>query len=104
MQADASFSSASSTNNTRECKMLISETDGLPAFAMAKWSTLFLPTLYACLGSATNPWKLYENGSSTLDAIQGILDLVYPDSGYRVKFGDKIFSMVRNFVSPSQCA
>lgn len=70
------------------------ETDNLPAFARAKWSSSFLPTLYACLGTASNPWKIYENGSSIVDTIQGITDLVYPCSGYRVRIGDKIFSMV----------
>lgn len=70
-------------------------TDGLPMFTRAKWSTSFLPTLYACLGAASNPWKLYKDGSSMVDTIQEILDMVYPNSGYRVKLGDKIFSMVR---------
>ena len=30
-----------------------------------------------------------------VDTIQGILDMVYPNSGYRVKLGNKISSMVR---------
>ncbi|KAH9970817.1 hypothetical protein BJV74DRAFT_718903, partial [Russula compacta] len=51
----------------------------------AKWSTSFLPTLYARLRSSSNPWKPYEDGSSMLDMIQGILDMVYPNSGYRAK-------------------
>jgi hypothetical protein len=91
-KSEASFSS-SSANGVHEIPAC--ETDGLPAFARVKWSTSFLPTLYACLGSSSSPWKLYEDGSSMVDTIQGILDMVYPNSGYRVKLGDKIFSMVR---------
>jgi hypothetical protein len=63
-------------------------------FARVKWSTSFLPTLYRRLGSAKNPWKPYKDGSSMLDMIQEILDMVYPNSGYRVRIGDKIYSMV----------
>ncbi|KAH9995455.1 hypothetical protein BJV74DRAFT_739415, partial [Russula compacta] len=59
------------------------------------WSTSFLPTLYRRLGSAKNPWKPYKDGSSMLDMIQEILDMVYPNSGYRVRIGDKIYSMDR---------
>jgi hypothetical protein len=83
-----------STDHIREIAVLVT-TDGLPVFTRAKWSTSFLPTLYACLGAASNPWKLYEDGSSMVDTIQDILDIVYPNSGYRVLLGDKIFSMVR---------
>ena len=88
---------SSSTNSNHKF-----ETDGLPAFARVKWATCFLPTLYALLGSASNPWKLYENGSSMVDTIQSVLNVVYPNSGYNVKFGDRIFSMVCNFVWSSQ--
>lgn len=84
--------SKASVNSVQE--VLTADTDGLPIFARAKWSTSFLPTLYARLGSASNPLKPYEEGSSMLDMIQGILDMVYPNSGYRVRIGDKIYSMV----------
>ncbi|KAH9965081.1 hypothetical protein BJV74DRAFT_745813, partial [Russula compacta] len=65
----------------------------------AKWSTSFLPTLYACLGSSSNPWKPYEDGSSMLDMIQGILDMVYPNSGYHVRISDKIYSMAKDHLN-----
>jgi hypothetical protein len=97
LKCEASFSSISTNSSVREIP--ISEINGpyngLPEFAKVKWSSSFLPTLYACLGSASNPWKLYEDGSSMVDTIQCILNAVYPNSGYRVKLGDKIFSMVR---------
>jgi hypothetical protein len=93
MKSETSFSSLS-TDRIREIAVLVT-TDGLPVFAKAKWSTSFLPTLYACLGAASNPWKLYKHGSNMVDTIQEILDIVYPNSGYRVLLGDKIFSMVR---------
>jgi hypothetical protein len=70
------------------------ETEGLPAFAKAKWCTSFLPTLYACLGSSSNPWELYEDGSTFLITLQTILDIVYSKSGYTISVGDKIYSMV----------
>jgi hypothetical protein len=69
--------------------------DGLPEFAKERWPLHFLPTLYACLGSASDPWKLYKNGSSMVATIQDIVDVVYPNSGYRVRLGDRIFTMVR---------
>ena len=71
------------------------DADGLPIFARGKWSTSFLPTLYACLGSATNPWQLHEDGSTFLITLQVILDTVYPKSGYNIKSGDKLYCMVR---------
>ena len=71
------------------------ETDSLPIFARGKWGTSFLPTLYTCLGSASNPWKLYEEDSNFIETLQTILDIVYPDSGFIIVIGDKIYSMVR---------
>lgn len=71
------------------------DTDGLPLFAKGRWCSSFLPTLYACLGSATNPWRLHEDGSTFLISLQVILDAVYPKSGYSITLGDKIYSMVR---------
>jgi hypothetical protein len=78
MQTMGSLSSSTNSNYKFE-------TDGLPMFARANWATFFLPTLYTCLGSTSNPWKLYENGSSMVDTIQGILNMVYPNLGYHVK-------------------
>lgn len=43
---------------------ILHKTDGLLMFAKSKWCTSFLPTLYACLGSAMNPWQLYEDSST----------------------------------------
>jgi hypothetical protein len=71
-----------------------SDVEGLPGFARAQWTASFLPTLYGCLASASNPWELYERDSNLVDTIQEIVDVVYPNSGYRVKLGDKIFMMV----------
>ncbi|KAH9988441.1 hypothetical protein BJV74DRAFT_885329 [Russula compacta] len=86
--------SKASINSVQE--VLTAETDGLPMFARVKWSTSFLPTLYCRLGSAKNPWKPYKDGSSMLDMIQEILDMVYPNSGYHVRIGDKIYSMAKD--------
>ena len=70
------------------------ETDGLPDFVRAGWSTSFLPTLYCYLSAAPNPWELYKKGANLVNTIQEILDTVYPRSAYKVKLGDKIFTMV----------
>lgn len=71
------------------------ETDGLPDFVRAGWSTSFLPTLYCYLSAASNPWELYKKGANLVNTIQEIVDTVYPRSAYKVKLGDKIFTMVR---------
>jgi hypothetical protein len=76
-----------------------SETDGLPMFAKARWATNFLPTLYLRMASAPNPWQPYNNGSSLLETLQVILDVVYPKSGYIIKVGDRIYSMVRTVLT-----
>jgi len=74
-----------------------SDVDGLPEFARAAWSTSFLPTLYDALACAPKPWDLPGDTSDMVKFIQGILDAVYPGTGYRVKLNDRIFSMVRGF-------
>jgi hypothetical protein len=71
-----------------------SDINGLPDFAMARWTTSFLPMLYSRLASALNPWEPYERDSSLVNVVQEIIDGVYPKSGYRVKLGDKIFIKV----------
>jgi hypothetical protein len=65
----------------------------LPAFARSGWTTRFLPTLVHCLASASDPWDI-GNGVDIIVVIQGVLDKAYPNSGYRVKYGDKVYSMV----------
>jgi hypothetical protein len=90
--AKAKTSSASPPTSTQTGS---GETEGLPAFAKAKWTSCFLPTLYACLASATDPWQLYGEDSTFIITLQGILDIVYPKSGYNIEVGDKIYSMVR---------
>lgn len=67
---------------------------GSPAFAREGWTTRFIPTLIHCLASASDPWDI-GNGSSMIVTIQGVIDVVYPGSGYQVKYGDKIHSKVR---------
>ncbi|KAH9992963.1 hypothetical protein BJV74DRAFT_713691, partial [Russula compacta] len=65
----------------------------LPDFAKARWVMSFLPTLYARLASALNPWRPYNVGSDLVDTVQEVVDFVYPGSGYEVKLGDKIYTM-----------
>jgi hypothetical protein len=66
----------------------------LPKFARSAWVTRFLPTLYAYLGSLNKPWELSEPGSDEVQTIQMLIDIVYPQSGYKVQLNDKIYNMV----------
>jgi len=84
MKSKASFLSAS-TNSIHVLPVLDIDADGLPTFARANWSTSFLPTLYALLGSSSKPWKLYKKGSGILETAQEVINIVYPNSGYHVK-------------------
>jgi hypothetical protein len=67
---------------------------GLPEFARAAWVTRFLPTLYHRLGSALKPFGLANEKEDMVQVVQKVVDYVYPHSGYSVKHGDKIFTMV----------
>jgi hypothetical protein len=72
------------------------DASGLPEFVRAAWKSKFLPTLYAYLGSLERPWDLSEGlgGSDDVKVIQMLIDIVYPQSGYKVKLNDRIFAMV----------
>jgi hypothetical protein len=63
----------------------------LPDFARAAWSTNFLPTLYDCLGCSSDPFVINPN---MVNAIQDVVDFVYPGSQYRVRANDKLSIMV----------
>jgi hypothetical protein len=67
------------------------DVNNLPEFARSAWSTLFLPTLYDCLGRASDPFVL---GADMVKVIQEIVDIVYPFAEYRVLVDDRIFTMV----------
>jgi hypothetical protein len=66
----------------------------LPTFVRADWISCFLPTLYHRFGSSENPWKMFTKGGEMLLIIQELIDAVYPANRYRVKWGDKISTMV----------
>jgi hypothetical protein len=74
--------------------------EGLPQFVRSAWASQFLPTLYAYLGSLEKPWELAEPGSDEVQTIQMLVDLVYPQSGYKVQLNDKIYNMVCIFFLP----
>jgi hypothetical protein len=46
-----------------------------------------------CLTSVLNPWNI-GNGANMIIVVQGVVKKVYPGLGYKVKFGNKIYSMV----------
>ncbi|KAH9959509.1 hypothetical protein BGW80DRAFT_1256435 [Lactifluus volemus] len=71
----------------------------LPKFARSAWVTRFLPTLYAYLGSLNKPWELSEPGSDEVQTIQMLIDIVYPQSGYKVQLNDKIYNMAKNRIN-----
>jgi hypothetical protein len=72
----------------------VQDVENLPVFARTTWVTRFLPTLYHCLGSADQPWELADGDNGMVQTIQEVLDYAYPGSGYKVKHGDKFFTMV----------
>jgi hypothetical protein len=69
--------------------------NALPEFARALWSATFLPTLYDCLGCSPDPFVIDPDMVKT---IQGVLNLVYPDSIYQIHVNDRIFAMVRRSI------
>lgn len=68
--------------------------DDLPEFAHADWVPRFLPTLYHVFGCSEKPWELFTKGNAFVMTLQTVVDAVYPGTSYRVKWGDKICSMV----------
>ena len=69
--------------------------DNLPQFARSAWSSEFLPTLYAFLGSLEKPWELSDpKETDNVKTIQMLIDIVYPGSKYEVKLNDRIYLMV----------
>jgi len=73
---------------------LFAESDGIPAFARASWTTAFLPTLYNNMFCSEKPFQDFQKGEQILKRLQSIVDLVYPDSGYEVNWGDGICQTV----------
>jgi hypothetical protein len=63
-------------------------------FARAGWVTRFLPTLCHRLSGSLDPWDIGD-GADILVVIQGVFDKAYPDSGYEVTFGDKVYLKVQ---------
>jgi hypothetical protein len=91
VKSEVPISAASAGTTSRK------DIDSLPDFDKARWVTSFLPTLYARLASALNPWRPYNVRSDLVDTVQEVVDFVYPGSGYEVKLGDKIYTMVSMF-------
>jgi hypothetical protein len=67
----------------------------IPEFAYAEWTTAFLPTLYHNLYCSEQPFQDFSKGGKIVAQIQSIVDLVYPDSGYCVKWNDDLCQTVR---------
>ena|ERR1019366_4207729 len=81
----------SSDNHGRSTKA-----DSIPGFPRAWWTTSFLPTLYDSLCCSEKPFQDFQKGEHTMKRLQGIVDLVYPDSEYCVKWGDEFCQTVRS--------
>ena len=84
--ASSSFISSSSSTD--------SVISSLPTFARTNWVSRFLPTLYHRFGSSTDPWAMFTKGDEMLSIVQEVLNAVYPNIKYRVKWGDKICTAV----------
>lgn len=70
----------------------------LPQFAQAGWSTIFLPTLYSSLGCSLQPFNKYNKDASIVPLLQQVLDIAFPGSDYKIKWGDKICIQVRVYI------
>jgi hypothetical protein len=87
---DSTTSDSTTSASTNVVKT--SDIKTLPEFVRATWSSRFLPTVYNCLACSLDPFVV---DIDLVKAIQEILDIVYPASGYKVRLNDKISSMVR---------
>jgi hypothetical protein len=67
-------------------------TASLPEFTRAAWATSFLPTLYDCLGCSNDPFVIAPD---MVKVLQEIIDVVWTEVDYKVRVGDKIFTLVR---------
>jgi hypothetical protein len=59
------------------------------------WTTAFLPTLYHNLLCSEKPFEDFQKGEPMIKRLQSIVDMVSPDSGTRVKWGDEFCQTVR---------
>ncbi|KAH9989674.1 hypothetical protein BJV74DRAFT_796107 [Russula compacta] len=73
---------------------------GLLVFTQSHWVTCFISTLTNCLASALDLWDI-GGGADIIVVFQGVVDKVYLDSHYQVKFGDKIYSMLNSWATKS---
>ena len=71
------------------------ELDQLPPFARAAYTSVFLPTLYNRLGASKKPFTEFSKGDEMVAAVQEVVDRVWPESGWTVKWGDKLCALVR---------
>jgi hypothetical protein len=90
-KAEDESSTASSSNNVAVAVDTASDLNVLPEFARAAWSTSFLPTLYSRLACSNDPFVI---DLDLVTAIQEIVDIVYPNTTYKVRLNDKMYSMV----------
>ena len=75
------------------------EVDQLPHFARAAYTSVFLPTLYHRLGCSPKPFTEFSKGDGMVAAVQEVVDCVWPESGWIVRWGDKLCSLVRKIQS-----
>ncbi|KAF7977690.1 hypothetical protein HWV62_2940 [Athelia sp. TMB] len=70
-----------------------SDLDQLPHFARAAYTSVFLPTLYHRLGCSEKPFTEFSKGDEMVAAIQQVVDCVWPESNWTVRWGDKLCSL-----------
>jgi len=65
--------------------------DHLPAFALAKWRSVFLPTLCRHMLCSKQPFNGYIKSYAFVAVVQEIVALVWPESNYVVTKKSTIF-------------
>jgi hypothetical protein len=83
-----------SNSSTSSSLARSTEVEGIPEFARAAWTTSFLPALYNNLYLSERPFKDFLKGQEVVQRIQTLVDVVYPDSGYCVRWGDDLCQTV----------
>jgi hypothetical protein len=70
------------------------ESGGFVAVARPLWTKTFLPTLYNDLFCSKRPFEDFQKGGEFIKRLQGLVNIVYPGSGYQAKLGDDFCQMV----------
>lgn len=70
----------------------------LPDFMRAGWASALLPTLYDSLGRSRKPFEHYCKGPEVIKKLQAVVDVVWPETDYKVKWTDDACQKVNTHI------